>query len=67
MDFFKKAWVEVVAVVMFIVSIVVLALGGFTQAEISPLVEATFAVLDCISLLIIAIRKLLQAKDTAKK
>lgn len=67
MDFFKKTWVEIVAIVMFIVSIVLLALGGFTQADISPIFEAIFAVLDVLSLLILAIKKLLQKKDTAHK
>lgn len=67
MDFFKKTWVEIVAVVMFIVSIVLLALGGFTKADISPIFEAIFAVLDVVSLLILAIKKLLQKKDTTNK
>lgn len=44
-----------------------LALGGFTKVELTPVLEGTFAVLDCISLLIIAIKKLLQKKDTANK
>lgn len=67
MDFFKKTWVEIVAFIMLIISIVILALGGFTKVEVAPIVEAIFAVLDCISLLIIAIKKLLQKKDTANK
>ena len=67
MDFFKKTWVEVVAFIMLIISIVMLALGGFTKVELTPVMEGTSAVLDCISLLIIAIKKLLQKKDTANK
>lgn len=67
MDFFKKKWVEIVAVVMFVASIIMLALAGFTQAEISPVFDATFVVLDCASLLILAIKKLLQKKDTTNK
>lgn len=67
MNFFKQLWVEIVAIVMFVVSIIMLALSGFTQAEISPVFDAVFAVLDVISLLILAIKKLLQKKDTANK
>lgn len=67
MDFFKKTWVEVLAFIMLVISIVILALGGFTKVEVEPVLEGVFAVLDCISLLIIAIKKLLQKKDTANK
>lgn len=67
MDFFKKLWVEIIAFVMFVVSIIMLALAGFTQAEISPVLDGVFVVLDCLSLLILAIKKLLQKKDTRNK
>lgn len=67
MNFFKQLWVEILAIVLFIISIVLLALGGFTKAEISPIFEAVFAVLDVVSLLILAIKKLLQKKDTTNK
>lgn len=67
MDFFKKVWVEIVAVVMFVLSIVMLALAGFTQADISPVFDGVFVVLDCLSLLILAIKKLLQKKDSKNK
>lgn len=67
MDFFKKTWVEIVAFVMLIISVVMLALGGFTKVELTPVLEGVFAVLDCVSLLIIAIKKLLQKKDSTNK
>ena len=67
MNFFKQLWVEIVAVVMFILSIIILTLAGFTQAEISPVFDAVFAVLDVFALLILAIKKLLQKKDTTNK
>lgn len=67
MDFFKKSWVQIVAVAMFIASIVLLALGGFTKAEVSPIFEAVFAVLDVVALLILAVKKLLTKKETAEK
>lgn len=67
MNFFKKAWVQIVAFIMFVASIIILALSGFTKVEIAPIFEAVFAVLDVVSLLILAIKKLLQAKDSANK
>lgn len=67
MNFFKQLWVEIVAIVMFVVSIIMLTLAGFTQAEISPIFDAVFAVLDVLALLILAIKKLLQKKDTTNK
>lgn len=67
MSFFKQLWVEILAVVLFIISIVLLALGGFAKTDISPIFEAVFAVLDVVSLLILAIKKLLQKKDTTNK
>lgn len=67
MNFFKQLWVEIVAVVMFVLSIIMLALAGFTQAEILPIFDAVFAVLDVLALLILAIKKLLQKKDTTNK
>ena len=48
MGFFKKTWVEIVAIVMFVVSIILLALGGFAKADVAPIFEAVFAVLDVI-------------------
>lgn len=67
MNFFKQLWVEIVAIVMFVLSIIMLALAGFTQAEISPIFDAVFAVLDVLALLILAIKKLIQKKATANK
>lgn len=67
MDFFKKTWVQIVAIVMFVVSIILLALSGFTQTEINPIFEQVWSVLGLVSLLILAIRKLLQKKDSDKK
>lgn len=67
MDFFKKTWVQIVAIVMFVVSIILLALSGFTQTEINPIFEQVWSVLGLVSLLILAIKKLLQKKDSDKK
>ena len=67
MDFFKKAWVEVVAVIMLIVGIILLALAGFTQVEVAPVIDAVWVVLDVVVNLILAIKKLLQKKATTNK
>lgn len=67
MDFFKQFWVEVVAVVMLIIGIVLLALAGFTQVEVAPVIDCVWVVLDVIINLILAIKKLLQKKATANK
>lgn len=67
MGFLRQLWVEIAVVVLFIISIVLLTLGGFTKVEISPSVQAVFAVLDTVSLLVLAIKKLLQKKDTTNK
>lgn len=67
MNFFKKAWVEVLAVVMFVVSIILLALSGFTKVDVTPIFEQIWVALDIVAGIILAINKLLQKKDTANK
>lgn len=62
MDFFKKSWVTIVAVICAIVSIALFALHGFTQVEVAPVFEAIWTVVDVVGLLIVAIKKLLQKK-----
>lgn len=67
MNFFKQFWVEVVAVVMLIVGIILLALAGFTQVEVAPVIDAVWVVVDVVVNLILAIKKLLQKKATTNK
>lgn len=67
MGFFKQLWVEILAVVMLLVGIVLLALAGFTQVEVAPVIDAVWVVLDVIVNLILAIKKLLQKKATTNK
>lgn len=67
MSFFKKTWVVVVAVICAITSIVPFALHGFTQTDIAPFIDAIWAVVDVVGILLLAIRKLLLKKDTAVK
>lgn len=67
MDFFKKTWVTVVAFVFIIIGVVVLLLGGISVGEINNVVELIAGIISAIGLLIVAIKKLLQKKDTTKK
>lgn len=67
MDFFKQTWVMILAVVFIIIGTVVLIIGGVTVGEINGVVELVAGVLSAIGLLVIAIRKLIQKKDTANK
>lgn len=67
MDFFKKAWVMVLAFVFIIIGVVVLILGGTSVGEIDNLVELIAGIISAVGLLIVAIKELLQKKDTAKK
>lgn len=67
MDFFKKTWVTIMAFVFIIIGVVILILGGVTVGEINNVVELIAGIISAIGLLIIAIKNLLQKKDTAKK
>lgn len=67
MDFFKKTWVMIMAFVFIIIGVVILLLGGISVGEINNVVELIAGILTAIGLLIIAIKQLLQKKDTAKK
>ena len=67
MDFFKKTWVTIMAFVFIIIGVVILILGGVTVGEINNVVELIAGIITAIGLLIIAIKNLLQKKDTAKK
>lgn len=67
MDFFKKTWVTIMAFVFIIIGVVVLLLGGISVGEINDIVERIAGILSAIGLLIIAIKKLLQKKDSTNK
>lgn len=67
MDFFKKTWVEIVAIIGFVVSTILLALSGFVKADIAPIFEEVWVIFDIVSGLILAIKKLLQKKATTNK
>ncbi len=67
MDFFKKTWVTIMAFVFIIIGVVVLLLGGISVGEINDIVELIAGILSAIGLLIVAIKKLLQKKDSTNK
>lgn len=67
MEFFKKIWVMVMAFIFIIVGVIILILGGTSVGEIDKIVELIAGIISAIGLLIIAIRELLQKKDTSKK
>ena len=67
MDFLKKTWVMIVAFIFIIIGTVILILGGTSVADINNVVELIGGVLSAVGLVIIAIKKLLQKKDTANK
>lgn len=67
MDFFKKAWVTIMAFVFIIIGVVTLLLGGISVGEINNVVELISGIISAIGLLVIAIKKLLQKKDTTNK
>ena len=67
MNFFKKTWVEVIAIIGFVVSTILLALSGFAKADIAPIFEEVWVIFDIVAGLILAIKKLLQKKATTNK
>lgn len=66
-DFFNKMWVKITAWCMLVVGTLALILGGTSVGEIVQIPELVFGIVQSVGLLIIAISKLLQKKDTAGK
>ena len=67
MSFFKLLWVQIVAFVFIIIGVVTLILGGVTTGEINNVVELIAGIISAIGLLVVAIRQLLQKKDSTNK
>ena len=67
MNFFKKTWVTVMAFIFIIIGTAILLLGGISVGEINNVVELVAGILSAVGLLIVAIKKLLQKKDTTNK
>lgn len=67
MNFFKKTWVAILAFVFIIIGTLLLILNGLSVAEISNVVELVAGIVSAVGLLIIAIKELLQKKDSNNK
>ena len=67
MNFFKKTWVAILAFVFIIIGTLLLILNGLSVAEISNVVELVAGIVSAVGLLIIAIKELLQKKDSTNK
>ena len=67
MNFFKKTWVAILAFVFIIIGTLPLILNGLSVAEISNVVELVAGIVSAVGLLIIAIKELLQKKDSNNK
>ena len=67
MNFFKKTWVAILAFVFIIIGTLLLILNGLSVAEISNVVKLVAGIVSAVGLLIIAIKELLQKKDSNNK
>ena len=67
MNFFKKTWVAILAFVFIIIGTLLLILNGLSVAEISNVVELVAGIVSAVGLLIIAMKELLQKKDSINK
>lgn len=67
MNFFKKTWIAILAFVFIIIGTLLLILNGLSVAEISNVVELVAGIVSAVGLLIIAIKELLQKKDSNNK
>lgn len=67
MDFFKKTWVRVTAWIVLFVALVVLVLGGVTQAEVSEGVELAFRVIAAVAGIIAFITAHSKIKELSAK
>ena len=66
-NFLNQIWVKVVCIVMWVISTAVLIYDGVTVGELTDTAKLIVGVGTAIALLITALRKLLQKKDTTNK
>lgn len=66
-NFLNQTWVKVISWIMIIIGVVIQLLNGVSVVEINKTVEMIFGIVQAVGLLIIAIQKLLQKKDTTNK
>ena len=65
--FINNKVVQIVAWIMLALSSLILILAGVTAGDIAKVPTMIVGIVDAIALLIIFIKKMLQAKDTTKK
>lgn len=66
-NFLNQTWVRVVCVVLWVITTAVLIYDGVTVGQLNDIAKLIVGVGSAIALLITAIRKLLQKKDTTNK
>ena len=66
-NFLNQMWVKVVCVILWVITTAVLIYDGVTVGQLSDIAKLIVGVGSAIALLITAIRKLLQKKDTTNK
>lgn len=66
-NFLNQTWVKVVCIIMWVIATAVLIYDGVTVGQLNDVAKLIVGVGTAIALLITAIRKLLQKKDTTNK
>ena len=66
-NFLNQIWVKIVCVVMWVTATAVLLIDGVTVGQLNDTAKLIVGVGTALALLIVGIRKLLQAKDTTNK
>lgn len=66
-NFLNQTWVKVVCVILWVITTAVLIYDGVTVGQLNDVAKLIVGVGSAIALLITAIRKLLQKKDTTNK
>lgn len=66
-NFLNQTWVKVVCIVLWVITTAVLIYDGVTVGQLNDVAKLIVGVGSAIALLITAIRKLLQKKDTTNK
>lgn len=66
-NFLNQTWVKVVCIVLWVITTAVLIYDGVTVGQLNDVAKLIVGVGSAIALLIMAIRKLLQKKDTTNK
>ncbi len=66
-NFLNQTWVKVVCIILWVITTAVLIYDGVTVGQLNDVAKLIVGVGSAIALLITAIRKLLQKKDTTNK